>query len=197
MNSKKSLRKNSSHLLTNGLVTFLFFLLQSIASSGELITSRITLDEDHYLIYVVMDVEADYKKVYQLLTNYDNLHKISESITASEVIYAAHPEYVVQVTTYSCISFICQEVVQLQNTTELSRGYIRVSVVAAESDLDYGENLWHIQPYEGGTRVTFSSDMVPGFWVPPLVGTVLFKSKLLEETYAIIEGLETLANHTP
>jgi hypothetical protein len=196
MNWKSSLTKSSPRLITHGLLMMFVFLAQATTHAGELITSRITLAEDHYLIYVVMDVDADYKKVYQHLTDYDNLHKLSKSITESEIIYAAHPMYVIQVTTYSCIGIFCQEIVQVQNTTELSRGYIQVSVVAQESDLDYGENLWHIQPHEGGTRVTFISDMVPGFWVPPLVGTVLFKSKLLEETYAIIEGLESLANHT-
>jgi len=194
MNWKNSLIKNKSCLVTQLLSLLLFFLLQLTAHAGQLVTSRITLDEDHYLIYVVMDVAADYKKVYQHLTDYDNLNRLSESITESEVIYAAPPRYVIKVTTYSCIAILCQEVKQVQNTTEMSQGYIKVTVVADESDLDYGENLWRIQAHEGGTRVTFISDMVPGFWVPPLVGTVLLKTKLLEETYAIIEGLEALAN---
>lgn len=194
MSWKNSLTKNSPGIITQWLVITFVFLSQMTVNAGELITSRITQDEGHYRFYVVMDVDADYKKVYQHLTDYDNLYQLSDTITDSEVIFSVPPKFVIKVTTYSCIGFICQEVVQVQNTTEMGRGYIKVSVVAQESDLDYGENLWHIQPYENATRVTFISDMVPGFWVPPLVGPVLLKSKLLEETYAIIEGLETLAN---
>lgn len=197
MNSKNSSRKSSTYLWSHGLVTLLFLLGQLYATAGELITSQVSVKEGHYLIQMVMDVDAEYKKVYQHLTNYDDLHRLSTSITESELLFAAHPEYQVRVTTFSCISFICEEVVQVQNTTELSRGYIKVSVVADKSDLNYGETLWHIQASKKGTRITYSSDMVLGFWVPPLVGPILVKNKLLEETRALINGLETVANESP
>jgi hypothetical protein len=90
--------------------------------------------------------------------------------------------------------FFCRELVQVQDVTELNDGYILVTVVPEMSDFSYSRNMWRIRKQNDDTRVTYSSDLVPSFWIPPLIGTSLFKHKLLEETRLLIENLERLAN---
>jgi len=84
--------------------------------------------------------------------------------------------------------------VQVQDVTELKNGYILVKVLPEMSDFSYSQNIWRIRMQDGHTRVTYSSDLVPGFWVPPIVGTAIFQHKLLEESQQVIENLERLAN---
>ena len=169
------------------------FLIQS-SDAGEVLDSNVGTHEDHFLLRIDMLIDADTERVYQLLTDYAHLDQLSQSITRSEVLESQPPNYRIRVTTDGCMLFFCRELVQVQDVTELNDGYILVTVVPEMSDFSYSRNLWRIRNQKGRTRVTYSSDLVPGFWIPPLIGTSLFKHKLLEETRLLIENLERLAN---
>ena len=90
--------------------------------------------------------------------------------------------------------FFCRDLVQVQDVSELPNGYILVTVVPEMSDFRYSRNMWRIRTLNQQTRITYSSDLVPDFWIPPLIGTSLFKNQLLEEARLVINNLEQLAN---
>jgi hypothetical protein len=169
------------------------FLIQS-GYAGEVLDSYVGTHEDHFLLRIDMLIDADTERVRQLLTDYAHLDQLSQSITRSEVLESQPPNYRIRVTTDGCILFFCRELVQVQDVTELNDGYILVTVVPEMSDFSYSRNMWRIRKQNDDTRVTYSSDLVPGFWIPPLIGTSLFKHKLLEDTHLLIENLERLAN---
>ena len=163
-------------------------------SPGEVFESHVSREGDHFRVRIDMLIDANLEQVRSLLTDYARLDRISSSITGSELLYSSRPHSRVRVTTESCIVFYCRKLVQVQDVTELDGGFILVKVVPESSDFSYGQNLWWIQAQDGGTRVTYSSDIVPRFWVPPVVGTAIFQHKLLEESRQVIENLERLAN---
>ncbi|NNF97365.1 MAG: hypothetical protein HKM94_10600, partial [Halobacteria archaeon] len=115
-------------------------------------------------------------------------------ITRSELLESNAPHYRVRDTTHGCVIFFCRELVQVQDISELPNGYIVVSVLPEMSDFAYNETVWRVRALNDRTRVTYSSDLVPDFWVPPLFGTAIFKHQLLEEVRQVIENLERLAN---
>jgi len=162
--------------------------------AGEVLDSHVGTNGDHYLLRIDMLINAETERVRQLLTDYAHLDHLSNSITRSELLETNPPNYRIRVTTDGCMLFFCRELVQVQDVTELNDGYILVTVLPEMSDFTYSRNMWRIRPQAGGTRVTYSSDLVPGFWIPPLIGTSIFKRKLLEETRQLIENLEQLAN---
>jgi len=163
--------------------------------AGEVIESRIDTQGDHYLLHIDMRIHAESQRVYRLLTDYAYLHQLSRTITESKLLYHQPPRARVRIVTEGCIGVFCRKVVQVQDVIEHGRGYIIVRVLPELSDIRYSQNLWHIRAGQVGyTRVTYSSDMVPDFWIPPLIGTALFKQQLLQETQQMIEGLEHLAN---
>ena len=167
--------------------------------AGEVLDSHVGTHEGHYLLRIDMLIDADTERVHQLLTDYAHLDQLSPSITRSEVLDSNPPNYRLRVTTDGCMLFFCRELVQVQEVSELNDGYILVRVVPEMSDFAYSRNMWRIRTQKNQTRVTYSSDLVPGFWIPPLIGTSMFKHKLLEETRLLIENLERLANipHDP
>ena len=169
------------------------FLIQS-SYAGEVLDSNVGTHEDHFLLRIDMLIDADTERVYQLLTDYAHLDQLSHSIKRSEVLKSQPPNYRIRVTTDGCMLFFCRELVQVQDVTELNDGYILVTVVPEMSDFSYSRNMWRIRKQNDDTRVTYSSDLVPSFWIPPLIGTSLFTHKLLEETRPLIENLERLAN---
>ena len=176
-----------------------FFLLVLVLSSqtpfaGEVLDSHVGTHGEHYLLRIDMLIDADAERVRQLLTDYTHLDRLSHSITQSELLANNAPHFQVRVTTQGCVIFFCRELVQVQDVTELQDGYILVTVRPEMSDFSYGRNMWRIRTLDDRTRVTYSSDLVPDFWIPPLIGTSIFKNQLLEETRQVIDKLEQLAN---
>jgi len=165
-----------------------------IRFAGEVFESYVVSEGDHFLVHLDMLINANPEQVRKLLTDYAHLDRLSPSITGSKLLYSNKPHHRVRVTTDSCVFFYCRQLVQVQDVTELKNGFILVKVLPELSDFSYGQNLWRIQAQDGGTRVTYTSDLVPGFWVPPIVGTAIFQRKLLEESRQVIENLERLAN---
>jgi len=174
------------------LLGSIFWLNSSLA--GEVLDSHVDTYKGHYLLGIDMLIDADTERVHQLLTDYAHLDRLSHSITRSEVLQSTPPNYRLRVTTDGCLLFFCRELVQVQDVTELNDGYILVTVLPEMSDFSYSRNMWRIRAQNNRTRVTYSSDLVPDFWIPPLIGTSIFKHKLLEETRQLIENLEQLAN---
>lgn len=175
---------------------FLLVVVFSIqpVDAGEVLDSHVGTHEGHYLLRIDMLIDADTERVRQLLTDYAHLDRLSQSITRSELLENNAPQYRVRVTTNGCVIFFCRELVQVQDVNELPNGYIIVTVLPEMSDFTYGKNVWRIRTLNKQTRVTYSSDLVPDFWIPPLFGTAIFKNQLLEESRQIIENLERLAN---
>lgn len=169
-----------------------FFSLQSVLA-GEVLESYVGSEGDHFRVHIDMLIDAHPEQVRALLTDYAHLDRLSPSITDSHLIYSNTPHYRVRVTTDGCVFFYCRQLIQVQDVTELKNGYILVKVLPEMSDFSYSQNIWRIRMQDGRTRVTYSSDLVPGFWVPPIVGTAIFQHKLLEESQQVIENLERLA----
>ena len=174
------------------LLAFVFW--SQSAFGGEVLDSHVGTHEGHYLLRIDMLIDADTNRVRQILTDYAHLDRLSQSITLSELLESNAPNYRVRVTTNGCVIFFCRELVQVQDVNELPNGYIIVTVLPEMSDFTYSKNVWRIRAQNDRTRVTYSSDLVPDFWIPPLFGTAIFKNQLLEESRHVIDNLERLAN---
>lgn len=180
--------KFSSGFLLCFITTFPVF-------SGEIIKSDVSHDDGIYNVTIEMQLEAPTEKVYALFTDFDDLSRLSDNITNSDIIEEDPPEYTVLVETHNCVLFFCMDLQQTQQVIELGEGYISVDDIKDQSDFIYANSRWHIRAHEKGTRVSFYSEMKPDFWLPPLIGPWVFKSSLVEETKNMIEQLEKLATH--
>lgn len=168
-------------------------LFSSISFGGEIILSHVTDKEGVYSATLEMQIKAPAEKVYALLTDFDYLTRLSDNITDSDVIEEDAPEYIVEIKTHNCVLFFCKDLQQTQQVLLLDDGHISVEDIKGQSDFIFAAARWHIRPHKKGTRVTFSSEMKPDFWLPPLLGPWLFKQSLIEETRLMINRLEQLA----
>jgi hypothetical protein len=176
------------------LLVLVLVLAAPFSIAGEILDSHVGTHEGHYLLRIDMLIDAEPERVRRLLTDYAHLDRLSQSITRSELLASNAPHYRVKVITDGCVMFFCRELVQVQEVSELPNGYITVTVIPEMSDFAYSRNVWRIRTLNDQTRVTYSSDLVPDFWIPPLFGKAIFKNKLLEESHQVIENLERLAN---
>ena len=169
------------------------FLYSSVTLGGEVLQSHVSHKDGAYDAWLEMQISAAPDKVYALLTDFNNLTKLSDAITQSTLISSKAPEYIVIIKTHNCVLFFCKDLQQTQRVIELKDGHIMVEDIKGKSDFIFADTIWQITPYKKGTLVTFATTVKPDFWLPPLIGPMLFKSRLIEETQHMIERMELLA----
>jgi len=181
--------------MLNHKVLFLAIFISLPATSGEVITSHVSHNDNVFSASIEMQIDAPADKVYALLTDYKHLPRLNDNIINSDLIEATPPEYIVQIQTHNCVLFFCKDLQQTQKVNEFDAGYISVEDIKGQSDFKSANSYWHIYTHGEGTRVTFSSEMEPDFWLPPLLGAWLFKKRFIKETQKMIQRMEQLASH--
>jgi len=179
---------------THALFILLLCLASSSVNAGEVLESKVSSKDKRYFVSLDVVINANAQRVYKLLTDYNNLTNISDSITESNLVYSlSDNDHRVKVTTKACVSFFCKTIIQVQDVEQLNGMVIVTTSLPDKSDVDYAHARWKITDENGLTRVSFNSDLKPSFWVPPLIGPPLIETALRNEALAIIDGLETLA----
>ncbi|MBI1423645.1 MAG: hypothetical protein GC149_09295 [Gammaproteobacteria bacterium] len=160
--------------------------------AGEILASRAEYRDGHYLLHLDMRLPAKPADVYALLVDFKRIPLINSSFKSVEVLKSKDKMHLVRTVAEGCIWFMCRSIAQLETVNELSDGYIMSETDPAHSDLTYGRALWHVTAEGKTTRVQYNADIVPAFWVPPLIGPALVKSALLRQGQKTLNGLERL-----
>ena len=175
-------------------LAMLLFVINSLTYAGDIIEAKVGNEDKRYFVELEVVINADSQHVYKLLTDYENLTKISDSIKESRLIYSlSDNDHRVQVKTKACITFFCKTINQVQDVEELPGMVIITTSLPAKSDVEYAHARWKITAEDGLTRINFNSDLKPSFWVPPVIGPPLIERTLRNEALTVIEGLESLA----
>lgn len=175
-------------------VFLLFILNSSLLIAGDILEATVRNEDKRYFVSINAVINADAQRVYNILTNYNQLTNISDSITESHVIYSlSERDYRVKVVTKACVTFFCKTISQVQDVEQLPGMVIITTSVPEKSDVDYAHARWKIRTEDGLTYISFNSDLKPSFWVPPLIGPPLIEKALRDEALAIIDGVEKLA----
>ena len=181
--------------MKNIVTTLCCLLLASTAAAGELVSSSVEHDDNRYVLEFDMRINANPLRVYELITDYNHLGRVNDSIEESELLVSLDDHnHRVRLVSDACVLFFCKTIRQVQMIEEINNQIVIATVIPEKSDFDYAHARWHVRPENGGTRIMFNADLKPSFWVPPLIGPSIVKSKLENEVIGTIENLETLAN---
>lgn len=170
------------------LLLCLFFVWP--CQAGQVISARAEYRDDHFLLHLDMRIQAQYADVLRTLLDFPNLPKINDAIKSASVLSHKGKTYRVKLIAEGCIWFFCRRIKQITSVSLRDDGYITSDTDSAHSDLRYGRELWHIVDEGKTTRVQYNADVVPAFWIPPLIGTAIFKHQLLSEGKKTINGVE-------
>lgn len=182
--------------LTKIQLTILLTLMVNYTWSGEVITSFVDEEDDHYIIRIDMRVDAPIEDVYKHLSDFKNIYKLNNTIVSSIVRYSNDRDHEIEVFTRGCVLFFCSEQTQYQKVKELDNGYIMIHLDPKKSDFLSGQILWQVFSENNKTRVVFAADFEPDFWVPPLIGPWILTGVFLDESQETINELEKLAQAT-
>lgn len=101
----------------------------------------------------------------------------------------------VSITFYDCIFIFCKTIHKTEDITILADGHIESLAIPEQSDFIYAREDWHIFAEDGRTHIRYKTEMVPDFFVPPLIGPYFIKSHLRSHLIGIADNLEKIALH--
>jgi hypothetical protein len=162
--------------------TLLFSMLVFPARAGDILSSDVTLEAGQYAVTIEAAINAPLNVVYRSITDYNNLATINPSIEESRVLLVMSPDrHRVRSVIKVCILIFCKRVVQVQDVTRVDARTVDAVTVPGDSDFRYGVARWQLTPAGEATRLHFTQEFIPDFWVPPIIGTWLIQRKLLQE----------------
>jgi hypothetical protein len=171
-------------------------LLSTPLQGGELQRFELEAQADGYRLQAQGLIEAPKDTVWQVLTDYSALHRVSPRIIESELV-GVTADGVSRVRTLNRLCFLafCRDLRHLQLIRELNHGEFESDSVAAESDLARGYARWRLQDQGATTRldIDFSFAMDSYAWVPSFIGRFVAASALKEDAEELIDGIERTA----
>ena len=167
----------------------------SPAMPAELTHFETQREDSAYGLVMEALLDAPLQRVWETVTDYAHLQRLSPSIRASEVLPES-AEDLTHLRTLSrlCVLMFCKDVRHLQVIRELAYGDFEAVTLPQHSDLEFGYARWRLTAEAGRTRVHISFSLRPAFWVPPVVGPLLINQALASEALALVRGIERVAS---
>jgi len=177
-------------LLLMGLIVF----SQSL-SAGQVKLSNVSYESGIYSMSFTVEIDADFEKVRAIVTDYHNLAKLSDMLVESTVISTPDEKNIRRLLELrACVLLFCREVKLVDRIEEIGRDVIVTTVIPESSDFKSGMSHWQLTGLPGRkTRLEFRCKAEPDFWIPPVIGPIMIKRRLLREAEVIITNIEALS----
>lgn len=153
-------------------------------------------DQGRYTVSFEVVLAADRDKVWRIMTDFEQLPRVSKTILESRVLKQedAH-HHRVGLTLQGCILFFCKTLKRVMNIETRPQQEILMIEDPAHSDFRYAVERWGIAAEGNGTRLIYSAELEPNFFIPPLIGPVAVKYFLRREIRTTAVEVEALVNH--
>jgi hypothetical protein len=177
-------------------VTCIFYT--NIVQGGEVTKASVDYHHGHFTLHANMVIRAPISQVRAVLTHFENLPKINSGIKAVQILEQVDDEPIrMRVASEVCILFICRDYQWVQEARILPSGDIMTRMDPNLSDFQEGWVRYRFRAENRHTRLLMDAKLVPDFWFPPIIGTLLIKRKLQNEALETASGVEQLAKRRP
>ncbi|ADJ28931.1 hypothetical protein [Nitrosococcus watsonii] len=147
-----------------------------------------------YTVSGQVRLQSPLEAVRAQLLNFNHMDRLHRCIQRSELQYRfPDGRHRVHVQVRFCI---IRFEFALQSTQDFTWNEYTIQAVMLpeKGDFTYGKIWWNLAPDDSeGTQLQFRVELIPAFWVPPLIGPYLLKHLLLEKAREITQNLERLA----
>lgn len=145
----------------------------------------------HLAADVYMDAPAE--AIFAVLVDYEDFSRISSVYKESGYLAPAPDGTPIVYTRVEGCLVICRSMRRVERLETKKPGFIRTTALPEQSDFVHSQSQWLLEPEGNGTRVTYTLEMEPDFWVPPVVGPWLLKRTLLKGGARAVDRIERLA----
>ena len=164
------------------------------ATAAELRFIEVDRDKDHYSLRSVSWFDSDIESVYAVLTDYELFHRFTSAIVESrnlELDARGRPGYYTRME--GCVLFWCQSFVRRGHLELDPMRQIEAIADPEQSDFRIAREKWQLREEGGGTLMIYEFEMVPDFWVPPVIGPYYMKRALKSGGEKAVDRIEALA----
>jgi len=155
-----------------------------------------THDNNRYTVEFEVVLDAPRDKVWAIMTDYEHLGRTSKVIIESKVITPLTDNHQrISVTFDACVFIFCKKARRTLDVELKPSSEILVKEVPAQSDFRSGREHWLVGSEASKTRLRYTAELEPGFFVPPLIGPMVVKYFLQREIKLTALAVEELARH--
>ena len=139
----------------------------------------------------VLDAPPD--AVAAVLTDYAGYGELDPRIRSSEVLSRTRGgEVLIRTRVRVCAAFFCRNVERVERVTPGVSSLV-AEVVPGRSDFRRGLTQTRWGAVRGRTRINYTAEFEPDFWVPSIVGNRYAEKELRESTLKLFENVENRA----
>lgn len=185
-----------TNLSMQRLLVFSLILNINLVYAGEVKKAVVQNEKGLYTLDIDVIVDAEQSAVWKIITDYDHMDRLNDMVTESGIIRNDNETITVRTINKTCILLYCINARLVQNFQEINHTIINTSVDATQSDFNFGEAQWRISPVPNNrTRIQYHCKKKPSFWIPPVIGPIIMKKKMLSTIKTTMDSIEMLAMH--
>jgi hypothetical protein len=176
------------------LLSSVLLLGSALVNAAELRDVAVERDDDYYRLNSTAWFDASPEALYLVISNYDLFTRFTSAIVESRNVPAddnGRPQFYARME--GCVLLWCK--------TFIRNGYLLLDplneIVAVtdpdRSDFKLSRESWKFVPEGEGTLMIYEFEMVPDFWVPPVIGPFYIMRALRSGGERAIDRIEALA----
>ena len=165
-------------------------------TAGEIQRAEVRHKDGVYTLDLSVVLASRFDPVYVIITDYDQLHRISEVLVETALLSEAGAEVKRRrLVTRICILIFCFTAKMVEDVWEVDNSII-TKIIPEQSDYKFGKTMWRVDPVDDEhSRIQLYSELEPDFWIPPFIGPYLMKRKMMSEAKKTIIRIEELAGN--
>lgn len=135
-------------------------------------------------------VDLPRREVIEAFSSFAELPRLNPAVVESTSEPGADGRSLVTTRLRDCVAMFCKTVTLVERVSVDRDGTIRAEVEPERGDFESGNTVWSFEADGASTRVSYRSQVRPGFWLPPLVGQRAMRAALRRQIAASVENLE-------
>ena len=172
------------------LVLLLGLFCASVAASAEP-EVRIEQSRDAIQIDASLRVDVHHHIAWQVLTDYDNLARFVPGMLTSKIVSRPGEPLLLKQTGQSGFLLFRLPIEVVVQIVETPLETIRFHGVGGSFKNQHGE--WRIERQGDATRLIYQANIVPGFWVPPLIGPAVMGQDVSSKLVGVAQEMQRRA----
>jgi len=190
--SRKSDTSSARRLVLASLGFALF--VAAPARSADLRDVDVDRDGKRYVMRSEVFFDVDRQTLYDVFRDWGLSTEFSSWVVEARNLApdeTGQPGFYIR--NHGCILFVCKTLVREGYVDDEPYEVIRASADAERSDFTISNETWRFSTEGDGTLVVYELEMVPEFWVPPVIGPWIIKRKLKNDGGDALDRIERIA----
>lgn len=169
------------------------FLTPVAAGAAEMRTLHVEHEGKRYVMQSEAVFYVGLEALYEVFLDYELSPQFSSWIVEARNVERDDGQRGYFIQNRGCLMFLCQTAVREGRVEYVP--FERIDAIAdpALSDFEVSNESWTFREENGATIVTYQMEMVPKFWIPPVIGPMVIKRKLRSSGGDALDRIEELA----